>query len=201
MKQISLSIICAILVLSFHELRSGTPSDLTSEINLRKFEQTETEIEWSSYRKLKWEDFKGKPDTINFPNSNAVTISSIHFKGNTPNLFANGSLSVTAVFNQFESWVLSGEESDNLLKHEQLHFDITEIYARKIRKVLKEVGVASYKEEEEIWDMLRKIKYEYENRQKEYDSLTVHGIDRDAQEEWDSIVKSELSSYNLYKQK
>lgn len=200
MKKISLSIICAILVLSFHELRSGTPSDLTSERNLRKFEQTETEIEWSSHRKLKWEDFKGKPDTINFPNSNAVTISSIHFKGNTPNLFANGSLSVTAMFNQFGSWVLSGKESDYLLKHEQLHFDITEIYARKIRKVLSEVALKPL-EEEKVWDTLRKIKYAYENRQKLYDSVTRHGINKETQGEWKAIVKSELKDLEEYKLK
>src|SRR5699024_5538989 len=37
-----------------------------------------------------------------------------------------------------ESWVKENKKSDYLLKHEQLYFDICELYARKIRKIFKE---------------------------------------------------------------
>lgn len=43
-------------------------------------------------------------------------------------------VTVVAFMNPQESWVISNERTNALLKHEQLHFDISELHARKLRQ-------------------------------------------------------------------
>jgi hypothetical protein len=89
-------------------------------------------IAWDSATKLTWADFAGTADRSS--PYNAVTISGILFKIN-PN--SDGySDSIIAVFYRAESWVKGRSES--ALIHEQGHFDISEIFARKLRKRLRE---------------------------------------------------------------
>src|SRR5690606_40361550 len=44
-------------------------------------------------------------------------------------------------FNPHLSWVVPASRNDYLLKHEQLHFDITELHARKLRRELANISV------------------------------------------------------------
>ena len=47
-----------------------------------------------------------------------------------------------AIFSKDSSWVLKNAVKDSeLLQHEKLHFDITEIFARKCRKELRAIEV------------------------------------------------------------
>ncbi|WP_165454331.1 DUF922 domain-containing protein [Hyunsoonleella pacifica] len=171
--------------------------DLLKIKNTKLHKQSFTEIEWSSNRKLSWEDFRGIPDTIKFPESIAITTSSIHFKGAYPNPFKNGKLSIKAVFSMYESWVIFDDKSDALLEHEQLHFDITELYARKIRMVVKEIETSF--SEEEILQTLNAVKIEYKKRQEQYDEETQHGRDKRSQKYWEELIKVELKKLEAYK--
>jgi hypothetical protein len=153
------------------------------------------EIEWSSNRKLVWEDFKGIPDTLNFPVFNAVTYSSIDIKSSLHN---NKSITVRALFDSSKSWVLSAGKTDSTLTHDQIHFDITELYARKVRKALNMMNLKLLNDEEKK-KKLMEIKAQYENYQKKYDRETQHGKNKETQKKWEAIIKLELAKYDLYK--
>jgi hypothetical protein len=97
--------------------------------------QTNDMIPWRANRKLTWDDFTKKRD--NGPNGlKALTTAGIgvEFECNGP----EPRIVVKCNFRKKESWTRT-TESDVLLAHEQLHFDVTELYARKLRQKLSEL--------------------------------------------------------------
>ncbi|MCA0152832.1 DUF922 domain-containing protein [Winogradskyella vincentii] len=157
----------------------------------------ETQIEWREYRKLTWDDFKGKPDRETYPNALALTNSGFGYESGA-NMFKEGKVYVQSVFNTNSSWVLPEGRTDYVLKHEQIHFDITEIYSRKLRKELADAKVTSN-------DMLRaktifdRVFNEMQKRQEKYDRETARGDEKETQENWEAIVEIELAKYEFYK--
>jgi hypothetical protein len=124
-------------------------------------------IAWDSATKLTWADFAGTADRSS--PYNAVTISGILFKIN-PN--SDGySDSIIAVFYRAESWVKGRSES--ALIHEQGHFDISEIFARKLRN-----------EAESERDAMENL----------YDKDTKHSIDAVRQAYWNGRIGRELKA-------
>jgi predicted secreted Zn-dependent protease len=158
----------------------------------------ETQIEWSADRKLTWDDFKGESDTINHPNTLAMTNSGFGYESGI-SMFKEGQIFVQSVFNTNESWVVSEGRNDYVLRHEQIHFDITEIYSRKLRKELSDSKITSNNllQAKAIFD---KVFDELQKRQARYDNETKHGDKKDTQENWEAIVEIELAKYNFYRE-
>ncbi len=157
----------------------------------------ETTISWSEHRKLTWDDFKGEPDLVNFPNALAVTNSGMSYESERQ-LFSNGKVFIQSMFNTYQSWVLPEGRTEYVLRHEQIHFDLTEIYTRKLRKAFQDANITStdaYKARE-IFD---KISSELSMKQDQYDAETIRGERTDIQEKWEAIVVIELAKYQLYK--
>src|SRR4051794_27509556 len=89
-------------------------------------------IQWSPSKRLDWKDFQGSPPA-NAKNA-ALTSSSIlvNFSYNNESL----RYTISCHFDKTKSWVRI--KNDHILGHEQGHFDITEIHARKLYKALQE---------------------------------------------------------------
>lgn len=86
--------------------------------------------EWSEDDVLVWEDFRNisENDEAKTAMFGAVTVVTYDYV-----FLKNGSLSPPVVlFDKLQSWTC--ETDSLLLKHEQIHFDIHEVNARKIRK-------------------------------------------------------------------
>ncbi|WP_242135400.1 DUF922 domain-containing protein [Aestuariivivens marinum] len=158
----------------------------------------EKEIEWSPDRKLIWDDFKGIPNIENFPKALAVTNSAIIFEPSSINPFKDGKLFVRTIFINHGSWVLPKGKSDYVLRHEQIHFDITEIYSRMLRKAFSDANV-SMKNSSKAMSIFHDIKKQWQDRQEEYDYETQRGDKKEVQEKWEAIVELELAKYDLYK--
>lgn len=96
--------------------------------------ENDTAILWKKDRLLNWEDFKGKgkaPKNENILHKVAETISLIKLayvknkNGVEKEVFL-------CYFSKNESWTIT--EDIQTLEHEQIHFDIMEVYTRRIRK-------------------------------------------------------------------
>ncbi|MES2427258.1 MAG: hypothetical protein V4560_09810 [Bacteroidota bacterium] len=89
------------------------------------------QIQWEADRPLTWKDFKGKPGR-----ASAATSSSIVYDYNAQTIDSVTyfiTFNFKCVFNAEWSYVKSREhQSPDLLAHEQTHFDITELYTRKL---------------------------------------------------------------------
>lgn len=157
----------------------------------------ETTIVWSEQRKLTWDDFKGEPDLVNFPNALAVTNSGMSYESERQ-FFKNGKVFIQSMFNTYSSWVLPEGRTEYVLRHEQIHFDLTEIYTRKLRKAFEDANITSNDayEARQIFD---RISSELSMKQDQYDAETIRGERQDIQEKWEAIVVIELAKYDLYK--
>ena len=171
-------------------------ADVYKVSNPKEFE---TEIIWTPDRKLTWDDFKGKPDLENFPDAAAVTYSTLGFNPSSRKLFKNdGKLFVEATFVNHGSWVLPNSKTDYILAHEQIHFDITEIYSRMLRKAFSDANVTS-NHLSKATSIFENIKKQWIKRHNDYDYETKHGSKKETQDIWKAIVEIELIKYELYK--
>ncbi len=151
-------------------------------------------IGWNSNYQLTWSDFLGKPNTEVF--GSALTSYKIQVLPSDVLVDKNDriqgyeDLTVQANFYKYHSWTTV--KSKNVLDHEQLHFDIAELFARKMRKRFKEIQddkEARFSVYMDCYNMFWKDCRAY---QKEYDSETGHGRDLDVNKIWAERVQGEL---------
>jgi len=128
-------------------------------------------IVWNKSRKLSWNDFK---------NVNRSNLNSPHFaegevsiEYNLKNLTVDEipELNVVACFYKKKSWSVS--TSKETLLHEQLHFDITEIFARKIRRAFSVLKAKNILDIQEYYNVYNEFFDEMESYQKKYDNETI----------------------------
>ena len=81
-------------------------------------------------------------------------------------------------------------EQDNI-QHEQLHFDITELYARLFRKRLSD-EVKSLRDIKKINAIGKQILSDWDKEQKNYDRETNHSMNTKAQMEWIANVHERM---------
>ena len=180
-------------------------------------------IVWSKDYKLKWEDFQGNGDTAKVIGAKCSSTINYDF---TPKHGDTLKLVIEADFYKNESvtviWRLkAANDVDQALQHEQIHFDITELYARKVRKMIS-VLINRAKRHNSNWIMDKftnlyyKIMIEYMAEQKLFDKdvsffdtpsmktndvLSVKDIEivRNAQDQWRQRVNKKLSDLEAYK--
>jgi predicted secreted Zn-dependent protease len=99
--------------------------------------------------------------------------------------------------NTQKSWTKTS--SDTILTHEKRHFDITEIYARKLRKAFKEKRFSQSTLNKESKALFNSINKELNKQQVLYDKETNHSINRQQQLNWESKIEKELNALSEYK--
>src|SRR5687768_5559097 len=111
-------VLCAVVL----SRAQGSSNNSTSQV-----------IEWNEFYDLQWRDFKGKrPGDAA---GDAGTVVQIKAK---PFMIKNKvHYDVFALFVKDKSWAEAFTAP--LLAHEKLHFDIAELYARKIRKKIADM--------------------------------------------------------------
>lgn len=153
-------------------------------------------ITWDINYKLKWSDFTGNEDASS--SWMAGCAASIYVKGFRENGLPN--FSVNNSFIKNEAWT-KDTTSVKMLRHEQLHFDIAEVFTRKIRKAvdsLRQKDVKAVAVYSEKIQKLLKMRNETDNL---YDEQTSHGINDNAQFDWSRKILKELEALNAYTMK
>ena len=153
-----------------------------------------SQIEWKDSYRLKWSDFQGKPEMRTSALAATESIITISFKQIDQNISL---VEIRSFVEKKGSWVK--EKSDKLLKHEQVHADISELFARKIRKAITD---NSYRKVEEL---IETVENEYKKYVKEggkyqrlYDKETNHSINKEEQKQWESKIEKELQGLSKY---
>jgi predicted secreted Zn-dependent protease len=152
---------------------------------------------WGS-SKLRWSDFKGSLSSARVKFSAGAECSC------TPKAYwvieedSTYTYKVKAAFNRYKSWANAKDTTEYLLAHEQLHFDISELYARKMRKAFKELGRWSESVENAYSVLIKKMYSEHIARQNEYDTKTNHGTLKQAQQEWSKKIQLELEALKVF---
>lgn len=141
---------------------------------------------WKNDSMLVKNDFTGKPKGnvyYGFASSGIV----LYFKEKDGVML----MVIEAIFQKSKSY-LKGESS-YLLKHEQLHFDITELYARKLRQRISQKNFAKVSNiQEEIMKMYTKVNAELDKEQVNYDNDTEHSQNSAKQKLWNQDISNQL---------
>ncbi len=143
-------------------------------------------ILWGT-RSIEWSDFKAKPNKSQ--KTAALTASTITLNSK----YDDNKQLVILIENFFitnRSWTSTTDSI--VLEHERRHFDLSEVYARKIRKALKEKKFNTKKLNEEVNAIFVKYNKELSNEQKLYDAETNHSINKTKQKQWSARIQSEL---------
>ena len=159
--------------------------------NIKDFE---TEIIWSEKRKLTIEDFKA---SIEKRPSIAATMSSFRYFLHGRPLYPNRyKVVVKTYFICNLSYFKHTDSDSSVLAHEQVHFDITELYARKfLERLQKEVKTLAELEAKQNF-IAEEIYAEIYKKQDEYDSEVYEHESKQAK--WSAWVKEELEKYKAY---
>ena len=150
------------------------------------------EISWKASRRLTWDDFKAKADDKD--PLHALTATNIDMKAKCED--GELKVKVESVFSTKESWS-KNKKSDRLLFHEQLHFDITEIYARRLYKELTSLKNAC-NNSALLNKTTDRVFEEWKHQEDLYDKETNHGLDLEKMKLWAEKVNAELKSLEAY---
>jgi len=148
------------------------------------------EVIWDQESKLDWTDFNHSHKNDHYA---ALTASGISFSYTAKETTYD--IEVFAVFDRDESWVNTKKASPKLLKHEQLHFDITELWTRKLRKAITH---AEYIDDGVLNDLYDEHLQGLAKMQAFYDEESHHSLNRDMQKAWEEGVIKELNKLAAY---
>ncbi len=158
-------------------------------------------MSWSESYRLTWEDFKAKPKYN--VSAVATTASGITFGFSvkqSDSRVISFTTEVEAHFYPEQSWYKADRADNHVLGHEQLHFDITELHARKFRKRISLLKITN-----DIAKRLRAthrtINKELAAFQNQYDTETNFSRNIEVQLQWQAFVKKELDKLDDFKSK
>jgi hypothetical protein len=147
-------------------------------------------IKWEENKSLQWVDFSGKEnDTSRF---DAECYAEICYSYTFYDL-DDFDFEVEARFDKNTSWSRKGKQSDELLKHEQLHFDIAQLFANELKHEFENFNYTK-NYQQEIVELFQKKKLEYKLMQQQYDDETNHSLNKQKQKEWFDLVYTQLSN-------
>ena len=158
----------------------------------------EEKIEWTKDYQLQWSDFKAT--TASGSGFVASTSSGIAFSYSyrEENGKKNIKVNVTCNFYPQKSWYSKKDASDYILKHEQTHFDISELHKRIFNKRIEETQFSDDMKKE-----LEALFYQTEDErvamQKKFDSESNHSKNKEKELEWEAYVAQQLITYERWK--
>ncbi|MEQ8304631.1 MAG: DUF922 domain-containing protein [Cyclobacteriaceae bacterium] len=152
-------------------------------------------IKWSKTQKLTWVDFQEKAPTQD-PHAARSRVE-VRYESQVDKHGAM-TMDIESIFIRELSWVKPQNKNDQLLHHEQYHFNITEVWARKLRKEI--IGKRWNKKtlEKDFGTLFKKIMNALDKEQSAYDNQTNHSKAETIQAEWESKIDNELRVYEAF---
>lgn len=225
---------------------SAAPSEAAPRISRSSPNVVQRKILWDDHPTLDWGDFQGNPNKASKFDAATDTGFSESWKPQeqvspdnpvnptpctaggrkTTKFSATVSLDISpenlhakAVMNEKTSWVKAGKKTDDLLSHEQGHYDISHVIAAKTDWALTLWGIqnlgsgvgcgerAAKNAARKNWNKLKPKKTLdgiikkgldlLKKAQKDYDDETVHGQVADKQKAWKGNIVADLPGYDI----
>ena len=158
--------------------------------------QDEHKLYWNKNIPLQWSHFKGPVDTSSKFHASTFCEIFSEYNWTVKNNRYTFTFTTGSYLNTSRSWSVKEKQTPGLLRHEQLHFDIAELFARVyLQRLNKTVYTSTFKSKiEQInQDNLRNLKV----MQDLYDEQTYHSEDKYMQAKWEVYVAKLLNSPTL----
>ena len=156
-------------------------------------------IAWSAARPLTVADFQSRPS----PGERLAALTSTNIKAGAACRDFVFSGTVEATFDPATSWVRSPATlTSALLRHEQMHFDLTEVYARRLRQrlVVFQARANCEKLQPAFNNVTKPLYSEWDREQNRYDQETNHGLNTDRQAAWEQQTQARLEQLKAFAQ-
>lgn len=139
---------------------------------------------------LVWDDFRGAPD----PGSKRAALTAYEIQARSSCQDNRRVFRVTVNFLPDQSWILPKQRIPRTLTHEQGHFDLGEVTARKLRAELARLDHSCDTGD----DTFKKLVADFQQRdaelQRSYDRQTMFGAEKGDQHQWNARIASWLRS-------
>jgi hypothetical protein len=97
------------------------------------------------------------------------------------------------------SWVKKGATGNAfLLKHEQYHFNLAELYARKLKRYLSVSTFPASGYQPQLASLFNEYADRLHDEQAQYDAESNHGMDKDGQYRWIHSIDTRLEQLSAY---
>lgn len=149
-------------------------------------------IEWSPLKKLTWSDYLATPASMS--DAAAITSTALGMEYHVRNNILT--YAITCRFSKTNSW--GRHKTEYILRHEQGHFDITELFARKLAKEIKDYKFDPKKYQQQLNKIYKKVMNEKEDYQEKYDKETDFSRNKEKQAEWLEKIKDELDELDEF---
>ena len=156
-------------------------------------QEIEEGVPWSKEDRLTWSDFRGKVPPAAVPAATTASGISYSYTANLIHHEVHLDFKVHAFFYPRESWYKPEQCDEITLSHEQLHFDIAELFARKMRHRLQNTSFSD-NVKAEIRKIYKETLEELQKFQELYDWETDFSRNRGKQLEWNRKVDSLLNN-------
>jgi hypothetical protein len=160
--------------------------------------QSSPDYTWPQHPRLTWDDFKASPPkSTSYPSA----VSDTGFKYQL--VCKNGMLDIDAAafFSPSGSWVRPDGKTPELLRHEQGHFDMAEVYARRLSKAVLDARIgcgdtanANAAGEKVVGEFQR----EWQEAEREYEGDTKYGTDLRKQDAASSRIAADLTALSAF---
>jgi len=163
------------------------------------FHKDEVTIPWSDSYKLVWSDFQGPPEQES--DVVATTTSGITFNytvKKTSKGIVSFKTQVYAHFYPEKSWFKPSLADNHILSHEQYHFNITELFARKFRQRVAQLEL-SQSISTALDQIHQDINLELSEFQTLYDTETNYSRNFEQQDIWQKRIDEALKNYSRFK--
>lgn len=191
-----------------HAVAASCGSTPASALAAQKNLPEPPELFWSEARPVSWQDFWGEAPPASLLGNEAARIWlelkysaawEISFDAAHRQWIAQLShISTQAFMDRQRSWAVPERRTPDLLRHEQGHFDLLEIFRRRLdREFLslleRKVGAPSREGAEQrliavLEEIYKRVWQAHEACQTQYDQETRNGQDRLKQEQWNNLI-------------
>lgn len=149
----------------------------------------DTQISWTGFTKVASRPSGSDGDAYTYAVFSSNNIQPTRGEGKS---IVVKSADISIVLNKSQSWSVDSKQSDELLKHEQGHYDITTLGAREVYNSLfklKEKNVKSLGDS--IQALTNRVQKKIDDANKRYDEQTDHSRKRSEQEKWNKAITIE----------
>lgn len=157
----------------------------------------DNKILWTENLELNYSDFQQNPPK-NVRNTLARSGIRIEYnyqiEGSSPPVFT-----VKTYFLKDQSWIIL--KDSNTLQHEKLHFDLAELYTRKIRRDIQKLNQKNIRKTKPYFDVIEKYRKENDWADQQFDKESygfvlngkrIENYTRDRLIHWQDSIAAEL---------
>ena len=147
-------------------------------------------------RPLKWDDFRGKPQSGRF-SASVFPGFSWEAKSEVVEGYIHFHIQTKVYMLKSSSWVREGSKTAYGLNHEQRHFDIVKLVVERFKRKLLGMEFSTEDHDSMLGYYYVEVYREMNRLQDEYDRETQHGLNKTMQEKWNRRIDEELREFGV----